>query len=142
MSCNRGSTEVSSAGGLGERSQRRSDVGQKAESTPLENKGFYSCCHLHPRDGWVRNPPWLPRCWQSRAAKLGGGRCAARAPAARGNCLPCPFLGPFCPSQRHSVCPSEGTARPCHPGETVAAAKPRSAECEAAQVRESLTTGF
>lgn len=70
---------------------------RKLAANPWRMEDFYSRCRLHPGAGWVRKPFWLLRCWQSRAGKLGGGCCAARAPAARGNCLPRPRPGPLLP---------------------------------------------
>lgn len=86
-------------------------LSRKLAAHPRRMGDFYSC-----HQGRVGEESSLAsQCWQSHAHKLGRGCWAAWIPAAPGNCLPCLLLGPFWLAQRHSVCPSQGTARLCHP---------------------------
>lgn len=102
-------------------------LSRKLTAHPGRMGDFYSCCRLHPRQGRVRNPPWHPQHWHSHAGKLGRGCRAAQTPAAPGNRLPCPLLGPFCHHRGTACVPARGQpALP--PGRDVAAAEPRSAQ--------------
>lgn len=114
------------------------DVEQKAGSTPSENGGLL---FLPPgKGGWGILPgfPMLAEpCTQAgqRVLSCLNPCCSRQLPA-----LPAP--GPLLAGTEAQRVSQPGDSQALPPGHAVAAAEPRSAQCEPAPARESLTTAF